>query len=75
MKVYDESEDPMCPYCVEGENSEPSYCCEACSDTGKEECYVCDGDGLNPDDTDEVCPECKGEGEIDCADCLDNGRI
>ena len=77
LKVYDESEDPVCPYCVEEEYNDGSWTgiyCEECNGTGKEGCYVCDGDGKNPDD-DEVCPECNGEGEIDCAECLDNGRI
>jgi len=78
MKVYDESEDSKCPFCAEEDNDDSSWTgayCEECNGTGKEECYVCDGEGVNPDNTNEVCPACNGEVKIDCADCLDNGRI
>ena len=73
LKVYDESEYTQCPFCDEEENDEGD--CPECNGTRKEECYVCEGEGADPDDPDEVCPECKGTGEIDCAECLDAGRI
>ena len=75
LKAYDESEYTHCPYCEDDDGWYDEGDCPECNGSRKEECYICEGDGINPDDTDEVCPECKGQGEIDCAKCLDEGRI
>ena len=27
-------------------------------------CDICGGDGRDPDDSDKLCPQCEGEGEV-----------
>jgi len=72
--IYDESEG-TCPYCVEDTDGYDEGDCPECNGRRKEECYVCEGEGINPDNDNETCSECNGTGELDCALCLDEGRI
>ncbi len=36
---------------------------------GTEECGVCDGSGLDPDDQEEPCPECDAATVVECTGC------
>ena len=79
LKVYDESENIECPYCEDEDSDEEELesmiPCPECEGTGKEECFVCEGEGSDPDDDERNCPECNGEGTIECAECEDDTII
>jgi len=49
--------------------------CGECEGTGKEECYICEGDGSNPDNDDEECDVCNGDGGVECAVCEGHGKV
>ena len=74
LKVYDESEDVTCPFCLDDErsNSFTDQSCEVCYGEGIEECTECNGEGII-DYTGEKCLGCNGTGERDCLDCNGTG--
>ena len=65
LKVYDESEDAFCPFCANDETGD-SYddVLRTIGPGGISmiTCSACDGEGLDVDDEDKVCPMCDGTG-------------
>lgn len=47
---------------------------EGCSN-GEVQCEGCEGTGIDPDDEDEACEDCKGRGSVSCEECGGNGTI
>ena len=81
----DNIEETECDYCDSDGDKECEEChgnrtvsCTGCEyESGRVECFDCNGDGYYYDDDEEQveCENCAGDGDIDCGECDGDGTV